>query len=116
MNRDVLIGIGTGVAICAAGIVYSPPLPLIPEVAALFGGILGGLAILTVVGRDNPAAVGCRTAGILLIGGFALATGILTGAAALGALALMAGAGILLGRTLLRGGAPGQRLPVGDST
>lgn len=84
INRNLVLGIGTGVAICAAGIAY-------------------------------PASVGVGAAALLVIGGYALATGILTGAAALGAAALMVGAGILIGRSILRGEAPGQRLPWGGS-
>lgn len=114
MNRNVLLGICSGIVFCAAGIVCSPPLG--PEAGALFAGVLGGLAILTVVGMDNSAATGCRTTGILLIGGFALATGILVGPAALLTAVLMAGAGLLLGRTLLRGGVSAGRLPEGGST
>jgi len=51
-----------------------------------------------------------------MIGGYAIAAGVLSGPAALGALALMAGAALLIGRALLRGEAPGQRLPEGGST
>ena len=116
MNRNVLPGICSGIVFCAAGIVCSPPLPLGPEAGALFAGILGGLALLTVVGRDNSAATACRTTGIVMIGGYAIAAGVLSGPAALGALALMAGAALLIGRALLRGEAPGQRLPEGGST
>jgi len=71
---------------------------------------------MTVAGRHHPASVGVGAAALLVIGGYALAAGVLVGAAALGALALMAGAALLLGRTLLRGWAPGQRLPGRDST
>lgn len=113
MNRDILIGIGTGAAICAAGIVYSPPLG--PDVAWIFAGIIGALALMTVAGRHHPAATGCRATGLVLIGAYAIASGILVGPAALLTAVLMAGAGILLERTLLRGGVSGQRLPGGDS-
>lgn len=115
MNQNILTGIGIGAAVCAAGIAYSPNIPLVPEAAAVFAAGLGATAILTAAFRHHPPAVGLGATALLAIGGFALATGILTGAAALGALALMAGAGILLERTLLRGEAPGQRLPGGGS-
>ncbi|MDI6719293.1 MAG: hypothetical protein QMD46_06755 [Methanomicrobiales archaeon] len=115
MNRTVLIGIGTGAAICAAGIAYGPTLPLGPEAAALFAGGLGALALMTVAGRHHPASVGLGATALLAIGGYALAARVLVGPAALGALALMAGAALLIGRSLLRGEAPGQRLPGGDS-
>lgn len=114
MNRDILIGIGISGTICAIGIVSAPP--IVPELTALFAGGLGALALMTVAGRHHPASVGVGATALLLLGGYALATGILTGAAALGAAALMVGAGILIGRSLLRGEAPGQRLPRGDST
>ena len=115
MNQNILIGIGIGGSICAAGIAYGPTLPLGPEVAALFAGGLGALALMTVAGRHHPASVGVGAAALLAIGGYALAARVLVGPAALGTAALMAGAGILLGRTLLRGWAPGQRLPGVDS-
>ena len=115
INRNVLLGIGTGVAICAAGIAYGPTLPLGPEAAALFAAGLGALALLTVAGRHHPASVGLGATALLLIGGFAIATGILTGAAALGTAALSVGAGIILGRALLRGGASAIRLPWGGN-
>lgn len=116
MNQNILIGIGIGGSICAAGIAYGPTLPLGPEVTALFAGGLGALALLVAAYRHHPASVGLGATALLLIGGYALAAGILTGPAALGAAALMAGAGILFGRSLPRGEAPGQRLPGGDST
>lgn len=115
MNRNVLLGICSGIVFCAAGIVCSPPLPLVPEVAAIFAAGLGATAILTAAYRHHPASVGVGGTALLAIGGYALAAGILTGAAALGAAALMAGAGILLERTLLRGGASVRRLPEGGS-
>jgi hypothetical protein len=99
MNRTVLIGIGIGAAICAAGIAYGPTIPLGPEAAALFAGGLGALALMTVAGRHHPASVGVGAAALLAIGGYALAAGILTGPAALGTAVLMAGA-VLLGRSL----------------
>ena len=116
MNREVLAGIGIGAAICAAGIAYGPTLPLGPEAAALIAAGLGGIALLTAAYRHHPTSVGLGVTALLLIGGYALAAGILTGPAALGAAALMAGAGIIFGRSLPRGEAPGQRLPEGGST
>jgi hypothetical protein len=113
MRHDIIAGIGIGGTLCAAGIAYGPTIG--PEAAALFAGGLGGIALLVAAYRHHQASVGVGATALLLIGGYALAVGILTGPAALGALALMAGAGILLGRTLLRGWAPGQRLPGGDS-
>lgn len=115
MNREVLAGIGIGAAVCAAGIAYSPNIPLVPEVAAIFAGGLGGIALLTAAWRHHPPAVGLGATALLLIGGFALAAGVLVGPAALLAAALMAGAALLLGRTLLRGGVSAGRLPGGDS-
>ena len=115
MNQNILTGIGIGAAVCAAGIAYTPSLPLVPEVAAIFAAGLGGIALLTAAYRHHPTSVGLGVTALLLIGGYALAAGVLVGAAALGALALMAGAALLIGRTLLRGEAPGQRLPEGDS-
>lgn len=116
MNRDILIGIGIGGSICAAGIAYGPALPLVPEAAAVFAGGLGGIALLTAAYRHHPASVGVGATALLFIGGYALAAGILTGPAAILAAVLMAGAALLLGRTLLRGEAPGQRLPGGGIT
>lgn len=116
MNQNILTGIGIGGTLCAVGIAYSPNIPLGPEAAALFAGGLGGIALLTAAYRHHPASIWLGATALLLIGGYALAAGVLVGAAALGALALMAGAALLLGRTLLRGEAPGQRLPEGDST
>ncbi len=115
MNQNILTGIGIGGSICAAGIAYGPALPLVPEAAAVFAAGLGATAILTAAYRHHPASVGLGATALLLIGGYALAAGILTGLAALGTAVLMAGAGILLERTLLRGEAPGQRLPGGGS-
>jgi len=115
MNQNILIGIGIGGSICAAGIVYGPPLPLAPEVTALFAGIIGGIALLVAAYRHHPPAVGLGATALLLIGGYALAAGVLVGPAAILAAVLVAGAGILLGRALLRGEVPGQRLPGGDS-
>jgi hypothetical protein len=114
MNRTVLIGIGTWAAICAAGIAYGPTIG--PEAAAVFAAGLGATAILTAAYQHHPASVGVGGTALLAIGGYALAAGILVGPAALGTAVLMAGAGILLGRSLLRGEAPGQRLPEGGST
>jgi len=113
MNRDILIGIGISGTICAIGIVSAPP--IVPELTALFAAGLGALALMTAAWRHHHSTVGLGATALLAIGGFALATGILTGAAALGAAPLMVGAAILLGRTLLWGWAPGQRLPGGDS-
>lgn len=115
MNREVLAGIGIGAAVCAAGIVYSPNIPLVPEVAAIFAAGLGGIALLVAAYRHHPPAVGLGGTALVLIGAYALAAGILTGPAALGALALMAGAALLLGRSLLRGWASAIRLPEGGS-
>jgi len=115
MNQNILTGIGIGAAVCAAGIAYGPTLPLGPEAAALFAGALGGIALLVAAYRHHPVSVGLGATALLAIGGYALAAGILTGLAALGTAVLMAGAGILLGRALLRGEVPGQRLPGGDS-
>lgn len=116
MNREVLAGIGIGAAICAAGIAFSPSIPTSPEAAALFAAGLGGIALLTAAFRHHPPATGVGATALLLLGGYALATGILTGAAALGAAALMAGVALLIGRTLLRGGAEVRWLPGGGST
>jgi len=116
MNQNILTGIGIGGTLCAVGIAYSPNIPLGPEAAAVFAAGLGATAILTAAYRHHPTSAGLGVTALLLIGGYALAAGILTGPAALGAAALMAGAGILFGRSLPRGEAPGQRLPGGDST
>lgn len=114
MRRDILIGIAIGAAICAPCIAFGPALA--PEAAAapLFAGGLGALALLTAASRHHPAAVGIGGAGLLLIGGYALAAGILVGPAALLAAVLMTGAGILLGARVLRSGASGWRRPGGD--
>ena len=114
MRHDIIAGIGIGGTLCAAGIAYGPTIG--PEAAALFAAGLGATAILTAAYRHHPTSAGLGVTALLLIGGYALAAGILTGPAALGAAALMAGAGILFGRSLPRGEAPGQRLPGGDST
>jgi len=113
MRHDIIAGIGIGGTLCAAGIAYGPTIG--PEAAAVFAAGLGATAILTAAYRHHPASVGVGGTALLAIVGYALAAGILVGPAALGALALMAGAALLLGRTLLRGEAPGQRLPEGGS-
>ena len=115
MRHDIIAGIGIGGTLCAAGIAYGPTLPLDPEVTALIAAGLGGIALLVAAYRHHQASVGVGATALLLIGGYALAARVLVGPAALGALALMAGAALLIGRTLLRGEAPGQRLPEGDS-
>lgn len=115
MNQNILTGIGIGGTLCAVGIAYSPNIPLVPEAAAVFAAGLGGIALLVATYRHHPASVGVGATALVLLGGYALAAGILTGPAALGTAALMAGAGILLGRTLLRGGVSWQRLQWGGS-
>ena len=114
MRHDIIAGIGIGGTLCAAGIAYGPTIG--PEAAAVFAAGLGATAILTAAYRHHPASVGVGGTALLAIVGYALAAGILVGPAALGTAALMTGAGILFGRSLPRGEAPGQRLPGGDST
>lgn len=113
MRHDIIAGIGIGGTLCAAGIAYGPTIG--PEVTALFAAGLGGIALLVAAYRHHPASVGVGATALLLIGGYALAAGVIVGPAALGTAALMAGAGILLGRTLLRGGVSWQRLQWGGS-
>ena len=109
MTRVVLAGIGIGAAVCAAGIAYGPTIG--PEAAAVFAPGLGGIALLTAAWRHHPASVGLGATALLLIGGYALATGTLTGAAGILAAVLTVGAALLLGRTLLRGWPSGWGLP-----
>ena len=113
MRHDIIAGIGIGGTLCAAGIAYGPTIG--PEAAALFAGGLGGIALLVAAYRHHQASVGVGATALLLIGGYALAARVLVGPAALGALALMAGAALLIGRALLRGGASAIRLPWGGN-
>jgi len=113
MRHDIIAGIGIGGTLCAAGIAYGPTIG--PEAAAVFAGALGGIALLVAAYRHHPASVGVGGTALVAIGGYGIAAGILVGPAALGTAALMTGAALLIGRTLLRGGASAIRLPGGDS-
>jgi hypothetical protein len=73
-KRDIIIGIGLGAIICAAGIVFAPAVPA------------GGLGATIISGG---LAVG--TTATLGTGGYAIAAGVLTGPPAALALVLMAG-------------------------
>ncbi|MDD4454950.1 MAG: hypothetical protein PHI67_06530 [Candidatus Methanomethylophilaceae archaeon] len=90
-KRDIIIGIGLGAIICAAGIVFAPAVPAGGLGATIISGGLGSLALLVLALRRHPASVAVGTTATLGTGGYAIAAGVLTGPPAALALVLMAG-------------------------
>ena len=100
-NRDIIIGIALGGVICAAGIVFGPAAPQGDLGATILSGGLGALALLILALRGHPASVATGTAATLMIGGYGLAAGIITGPPAALAIILMIGV-VLVAAQVLR--------------
>ncbi|MFA5410017.1 MAG: hypothetical protein WC343_14685 [Bacilli bacterium] len=100
MNRDIVIGIALGGVICAVGIVFGPILPAGGLAATVITGGMGALTLGILALRRHPASVGAGTAATLVIGGYALAAGVLTGPPAVLALVLMIGVALVAAQVL----------------
>ena len=100
INRDIVIGIALGGITCAAGIVFGPALPPGDLAATIISGGLGALSLLVLALRHNPGSVAVGATSTLVIGGYGLAAGILTGGPAVLALVLMIGVALVAAQVL----------------
>jgi hypothetical protein len=113
-KRDVIIGIAFGGVVCTAGIVFGPVIPAGTLAATILTGGLGALSLLVLARRHNPGSVAVGATSTLVIGGYGLAAGIISGPPAALALALMGGI-VLVAAQVLRPIWAAERPPAAEA-